>query len=56
MNDAPSFFPSTRSEALAYEYVKLHMTEEMTPEELADFFVETYQRIKGKFNAVNPWL
>lgn len=42
-------FPSSRREALAYEYVKLHMTAEMTPEELVQLYLEAYKRISKAF-------
>ena len=49
MNDNPKYFPSNRREALAYEYVKLHMTMEMTPEDLVHLYVDAYDRISKEF-------
>lgn len=50
MSDTPNTFPSNRREAMAYEYVKLHMTEEMTPEELVHLYVDVYARISNEFS------
>lgn len=54
MNDMPKHFPSNRREALAYEYVKLHMTKEMSPEELVRLYVDALARINAEFSTQNP--
>ena len=54
MNDMPKHFPSNRREALAYEYVKLHMTKEMTPEELVLMYLDVLDKINAEFSNHNP--
>ena len=54
MNDIPNAFPSNKREAIAYEYVKLHMTKEMTPEELVRLYADTYKRITAEFAVYHP--
>lgn len=49
MSDTPNSFPSNRREAIAYEYVKLHMTREMSPEDLVHLYVDAYDRINKEF-------
>lgn len=49
MSDNLDFFPSNRREALALEYVKLHMTDETTPEDLVRMYADAYKRISSEF-------
>lgn len=53
MNNKLETFPSNRREALALEYVKLHMTEEMTPEDVVRMYVDAYKRICNEFSTYN---
>lgn len=50
MPESFSTFPAGRVEALTLEYVKLHMTAEMSPEDVVRLYQETYQRIRKAFS------
>lgn len=44
-------FPSNRVEALALEYVKVNITPDTPPEDLARLYLDAYARIRDSFKA-----
>ena len=49
-----STFPDDRNSALAMLYVQLHATEESTPEDLVDMYVDSLYRIRKQFTQKRP--
>lgn len=54
MPDMMCFFPHNRSQALAIQYVQLHMLPTMTPEDIANLYLDAEHKIANELEKLDP--